>query len=86
MDIETFITEIEEHHLSDALEKLSKNPKDLVMIYLNSLEFKRAKLMRGNAVPTNEEENERDIYVSIHRGVEDNKKIPEVPSKQSGEG
>ena len=71
MTIEEFINAIEETYLEDALDKLAKNPKDMVMVYLSSLEFKRAKLMRGNAIPTESTDEERNIYVSIAGGVED---------------
>ena len=63
MNIETFIDTIEESYLDDALEKLAKSPKDLILIYINALEFRRAKLMRGNVIPEGDDK-ERDITIT----------------------
>ena len=50
MNVEEFIEAIEEAYLQEALDKLAKTPKDLVTIYLSALEYKQAKLMRGNTI------------------------------------
>jgi len=63
MNIEDFIDTIEESYLQEALDRLAKSPKDLITIYINALEFRRAKLMRGNVVPESDEA-ERDIKIT----------------------
>ena len=65
MDIESFIDAIEDDYLESALEKLAKgSAKDLVMVYINALEFRRAKLMRGNTV-LETEHTDRDIKITL---------------------
>lgn len=66
MTIEELIEEIEVNHLEDALEKLSKNPKDLFAVYLNVKEYQRAKLMRANFVPE-EDKEEKSINITIKK-------------------
>lgn len=65
MNVEGFIERIEKHYLQDALESLKDNPKELINIYLSAKEFTRAKLMRGNAVPQDDEGDDRHIYIKI---------------------
>ena len=67
MNIEGFIEAIEEDYLQDALDKLKENPKELINVYLSAKEFTRAKLMRGNAVPTGDEGEDRHIYIQIEK-------------------
>ena len=64
MKINEFIEAIEEDYLQEALEKLSKSPKDLIATYLNAKEFQQAKLMRGNTVPETDE-SEKDIQIEV---------------------
>ena len=63
MNVDSFITTIEDIYLEEDLKSLS--PKDRISIYLSAKEFTRAKLQRGNAVPADQSEEERNIYVSI---------------------
>ena len=65
MNVEQFIETIEKDYLEEALEKLKENPKELINIYLSAKEFTRAKLMRGNAVPTDDDGEDRHIYIKI---------------------
>ena len=66
MNVEGFIHAIEEDYLEDALEKLATSPKELINVYLSAKEFTRAKLMRGNAVPSEDEGDDRHVYIKIH--------------------
>lgn len=66
MTLEELITEIEENHLESALEKLSKNPKDIFSVYVNIKEYQRAKLMRANFVPE-EDNEEKSIKIIIEK-------------------
>lgn len=65
MTIDEFISTIEDVYLEECLERLARNPKDMIAIYLSAKEFERAKLMRGNAVPIAQTEEERNILVHI---------------------
>ena len=64
MSLEEFIETIEEDYLQEALEKLTKSPKDLISVYLNAKEYQRAKLMRSNFIPNSEEED-REFIITI---------------------
>ena len=64
MEINEFLETIEDNYLDEALEKLSKSPKDLVTIYLNALEFKQSKLIRSNFVQDNEQED-KNITIKV---------------------
>ena len=64
MTLEQFIQTIEEDLLEEALEKISKSPKDLITIYLNAKEYQRAKLMRSNFIP-NQGEEDREFIIKI---------------------
>ena len=71
MDIEQFIDAIEEAYLQEALDKLAKSPKDLVTIYLSALEYRQAKMMRGNTV-LETEETDKDIIIKVVDAVTSN--------------
>ena len=71
MDIEQFIDAIEEAYLQEALDKLAKSPKDLVTIYLSALEYRRAKMMRGNTI-LETEETDKDIIIKVVDAVTSN--------------
>ena len=62
MTIDEFIQNIEENRLEKALKELSN--KDLIGVYLNALEYQRAKLMRANFVPEDDTQ-EKDITINI---------------------
>ena len=62
MTIDSFIEEIEDNRLEKALSELSN--KDLIGVYLNALEYQRAKLMRANFIPE-EDNEEKDITINI---------------------
>lgn len=62
MTLEELIEEIEVKHLQADLESLS--PKDRIQVYINVKEYQRAKLMRANFVPE-EDEHEKDINIII---------------------
>ena len=64
MTLEELINEIEDNLLEDALEKLAKSPKDLFSVYLNVKEYQRAKLMRANFIPE-EDNEEKSINITI---------------------
>lgn len=64
MTLEELIEEIEVKHLKNDLESLS--PKDRIGVYINVKEYQRAKLMRANFVPE-EDELEKDIKIIIVR-------------------
>lgn len=64
MTIDEFIETIEQDYLEDALERLTANPKDLVMVYLSSKEYQRAKLVRSSTM-AEPEEQEKDIKIVI---------------------
>jgi len=64
MNIEDFIDTIEKEHLEKALDKLKDNPEKLIGISLSALEYRRAKLMRANAIPETDEK-EKDIKIEI---------------------
>ena len=76
MTLEQFIFVLEEDYIQEDLDSLS--PKDRITIWLSAKEFQRAKLMRGNAVPIDENEEDRNIYVSIKRDVETDKEPPKA--------
>ena len=67
MNVEDFIESIEADYLESALKTLSKTPKDLVLIYLNALEYKQAKLMRGNTI-LETENTDKDITIKVVDG------------------
>ena len=64
MTLEEFISKIEDEYLEEALESLKRNPKDMVMVYLNAKEYQRAKLMRSNFIPE-EDDEEKNITIEI---------------------
>ena len=64
MNVEEFVEAIEASYLEDALNALKKNPKDLVLIYLNAKEFLQPKLMRGNTIVENET-TDKEIIIKV---------------------
>ena len=64
MTLEDFINKIESDYLEEALALLKKNPKDLITAYLNVKEYQRAKLMRANFIPE-EDNKEKSIKITI---------------------
>ena len=74
MDIEQFIDAIEEAYLQEALDKLAKSPKDLVTIYLSALEYRRAKMMRGNTI-LETEETDKDIIIKVVDAIASNSNV-----------
>ena len=59
MTLDEFIQTIEEDLLEDALESLSTNPEKLVSTYLSAKEYQRAKMIRSNFIP---EDNDEEKY------------------------
>lgn len=67
MTLEELIEEIETKHLKKDLESLTA--KDRIQVYINVKEYQRAKLMRANFIPE-EDEHEKDINIIIRPGGE----------------
>ena len=64
MTLEEFIDKIESDYLEEALESLTRSPKDLITAYLNVKEYQRAKLMRANFIPE-DDDDEKDIKITV---------------------
>ena len=66
MTLDEFIQTIEEDLLEDALESLSNNPEKLVSTYLSAKEYQRAKMIRSNFIPEDNDE-EKSIKIVIKK-------------------
>ena len=66
MNIDQFIQKIEDEYLEEDLESLTAEKR--IVLYLSALEFWRAKLVRSNAMPSPEGEDDKKILIKIADG------------------
>ena len=66
MSIEEFIKVLEEDYIQEDMDSLT--PKDRILIWLNAKEFMRSRLMRSGAIPVEETENNKKIFIKIADG------------------